>query len=183
MIRKILTLAAGAAALTAASMATTPAMAAGTTGTFRTDSTDVRVLVETGQVDLGIAGTAPDLPGLVWEPIFRDPVKLVCRSDSALADKGDMLDWDDLTGHPLILNEAVRALPSPAFQRLAAPVLVLGGASDRCTPPAALEALAQVLPDAEHVSLPQVGHWPQLEAPEAFDAALLDFLAARRVLH
>ena len=84
-----------------------------------TDSTDVRLLVETGQVDLGIAGTAPDLPGLVWEPIFRDPVKLVCRCDSALADKGDMLDWDDLTGHPLILNEAVRALPSPAFQRLA----------------------------------------------------------------
>lgn len=84
-----------------------------------TDSTDVRLLVETGQVDLGIAGTGPDLPGLVCEPIFSDPVRLVCQSDSALAGKGNVLDWDDLAGYPLILNEAVRALPSPEFQRLA----------------------------------------------------------------
>ncbi|WP_440106260.1 alpha/beta fold hydrolase [Acidovorax sp. BL-A-41-H1] len=90
--------------------------------------------------------------------------------------------------YPGAYRRALEALATfdraaPALQRLAAPVLVLGGGSDRCTPPAALEALAQVLPDAEHVSLPQVGHWPQLEAPEAFDAALLDFLSARRVLH
>jgi DNA-binding transcriptional LysR family regulator len=84
-----------------------------------TDSTDVRVLVETGQVDLGIAGTGPDLPGLVCEPIFRDPFKLVCRSDSALATIGGVLDWPDLAGHPLIINEATRALPSAEFQRLA----------------------------------------------------------------
>jgi len=84
-----------------------------------TDSTDVRLLVETGQVDLGIAGTGPDVPGLVCKPIFRDPFKLVCRSDSALAAKGAVLDWSELTGEPLIINEATRALPSPEFQRLA----------------------------------------------------------------
>jgi DNA-binding transcriptional LysR family regulator len=84
-----------------------------------TDSTDVRLLVETGQVDLGIAGTGPDLPGLVCEPIFRDPFKLVCRSDSALATKGGVLEWSDLVDHPLIINEATRALPSAEFQRLA----------------------------------------------------------------
>ena len=84
-----------------------------------TDSTDVRLLVETGQVDLGIAGTAPDVPGLECEPIFCDPFKLVCRTDSQLADKGAVLDWSDLTGHPLIINEATRALPAPEFQRLA----------------------------------------------------------------
>lgn len=84
-----------------------------------TDSTDVRLLVETGQVDLGIAGTGPDLPGLVCEPIFRDPFKLVCRSDSPLSTKGGVLDWQDLADHPLIINEATRALPSVEFQRLA----------------------------------------------------------------
>ena len=46
-----------------------------------------------------------------------------------------------------------------------------------------LEALAQVMPDAQTVLLPHIGHWPQLEDPEGFDAALLDFLAQRRVLH
>ena len=90
--------------------------------------------------------------------------------------------------YPGAYRHALDALPTfdrgaPVLQRLAAPVLLLGGAADRCTPPAALEALAQVLPDAVHVSLPQVGHWPQLESPEAFDAVLLHFLAERRVLH
>ena len=49
----------------------------------------------------------------------------------------------------------------------------------------ALQALAHVLPDARHISLPDVGHWPQLEDPDAFDGALLDFLATARarVLH
>jgi pimeloyl-ACP methyl ester carboxylesterase len=90
--------------------------------------------------------------------------------------------------YPGAYRHALDALPTfdrraPVLQRLAAPVLLLGGEADRCTPPAALEALAQVLPDAVHVSLPQVGHWPQLESPEAFDAVLLHFLAERRVLH
>lgn len=84
-----------------------------------TDSTDVRHLVETGQVDFGIAGLPPDLPGLSSEPIFRDPFKLVCRSDSPIAAKGTMLDWSDLEAGALIVNEASRSLPSPAFQRLA----------------------------------------------------------------
>lgn len=84
-----------------------------------TDSTDVRLLVETGQVDLGIAGTGPEAPGLICEPIFRDPFRLVCRSDSVLATKGTLLEWSDLVGHPLIINEATRALPSPELQRLA----------------------------------------------------------------
>lgn len=83
------------------------------------DSTDVRLLVETGQVDLGIAGTGPEVSGLACEPIFRDPFRLVCRSDSLLAGKTALLDWSDLAGHPLIINESTRALPSPEFQRLA----------------------------------------------------------------
>lgn len=85
-----------------------------------TDSTDVRVLVETGQVDLGIAGLAGDTPGLTTQPIFRDPFMLVCRSDNLLAGKGPVLDWDDLEGEPLIVNEAARSLASDRFQRLAA---------------------------------------------------------------
>lgn len=67
--------------------------------------------------------------------------------------------------------------------RIHQPVLVIGGAQDRSLAPEALDALARLLPDAQRVSLPGIGHWPQLEAPDAFDAALLSFLAAPRVLH
>lgn len=84
-----------------------------------TDSTDVRLLVETGQVDLGVASIVPNLTGLACEPIFRDPFKLICRSDSVLAAKGGVLDWADLEGELLIMNEATRSLRSPQFQRLA----------------------------------------------------------------
>jgi pimeloyl-ACP methyl ester carboxylesterase len=67
--------------------------------------------------------------------------------------------------------------------RLAMPTLVLSGEDDPCTTPTALQALATVMPDARHVILPHVGHWPQLEDPDNFDGALLDFLVAARVLH
>lgn len=70
-----------------------------------------------------------------------------------------------------------------AFAHLHMPALLIGGALDRCTPPAALQALALVLTDARHVSLPHVGHWPQLEDPDGFDGVLLDFLTTTRVLH
>lgn len=79
-----------------------------------------------------------------------------------------------------------------AFDRSAAalgavlhmPVLLVGGAHDRCMPPAALQALAAALPEARHLTLPGVGHWPQLEDPDGFDAALLDFLAQQqRTVH
>lgn len=84
-----------------------------------TDSTDVLRLVETKEVDLGIAGIGPPVSGIACTPIFRDPVRLVCRSDSRLASLGPALDWADLEGEALILNEAIRALPAPDFQRLA----------------------------------------------------------------
>ena len=68
-------------------------------------------------------------------------------------------------------------------QQLGMPTLVVGGGLDRCAPPAALQDLARAMPDAQLHQLPHVGHWPQLEDPDGFDAALLDFLAHRRVLH
>lgn len=83
-----------------------------------TDSTDVRFLVETGQVDLGIAGLTGDQPGIATKPIFRDPFMLVCRTDSPLAASGKVLDWDDLENEALIVNEAARGLQSEGFQRL-----------------------------------------------------------------
>ncbi len=70
-----------------------------------------------------------------------------------------------------------------AFAHLHMPALLISGAQDRCTPPAAVEALAQVLTDGRHVCLPHAGHWPQLEDPDGFDSALLGFLSTTRVLH
>lgn len=84
--------------------------------------------------------------------------------------------------HAATYRRALQALASfarraPELMRLHQPTLLIGGEQDRCTPPEALQALAHVLRDARLVQLRGVGHWPQLEDPEGFEAELLDFLA------
>ncbi len=87
--------------------------------------------------------------------------------------------------YPGTYRRALQALPTfdrhaSDFAHLHLPVLLVSGQYDRSTPPAALEALAQVLPDARHATLAHAGHWPQLEDPDGFDALLLEFLAHTR---
>jgi len=58
------------------------------------------------------------------------------------------------------------------------PVLCLAGEHDRLAPPAMMERMAARIPGARYVCLTHVGHLPNVEAPQAFDAAVLDFLRA-----
>ena len=55
------------------------------------------------------------------------------------------------------------------------PVLVVWGAADRIYPPEHGEAFAKAIPGARLVVLDEAGHLPQLEAPSALLAAVLDF--------
>src|SRR3989338_7761207 len=84
-----------------------------------TDSADVRHLVETGQADLGLA-SAPVQDGLIDTPLFEDDLKLVCRSDSILAQTARPLLWADIEGVPIILNETSRGIQAADFLALAA---------------------------------------------------------------
>lgn len=58
------------------------------------------------------------------------------------------------------------------------PTLVVSGAADRLVSPDHGRALAGLIPDAEHVVIPGCGHYPYLEAPEAFCAAVVPFVTA-----
>lgn len=62
--------------------------------------------------------------------------------------------------------------------RIGIPVLCLAGEHDRLAPPAMMERMAARIPGARYVCLKGVGHLPNVEAPQAFDAAVLDFLRA-----
>jgi 3-oxoadipate enol-lactonase len=55
-------------------------------------------------------------------------------------------------------------------------VLCLACEKDPNAPPQVMERMAGKIPGARYVCLPGVGHLPNLEAPTAFDAAILDFL-------
>ena len=65
-----------------------------------------------------------------------------------------------------------------SLARIAIPVLCLAGEHDRLAPPAMMERMAARIPGARYVCLKGVGHLPNVEAPPAFDAAVLDFLRA-----
>ena len=56
------------------------------------------------------------------------------------------------------------------------PTLILWGADDRHTPLDRADALQRELPASRLVTIPGAGHLPQLEQPDAFVAALRDFL-------
>ena len=58
------------------------------------------------------------------------------------------------------------------------PVLCLAAEHDRNAPPPVLEKMAAKIPGARYVCLPGLGHMPNLEAPQAFDAAIFNFLNA-----
>ena len=58
------------------------------------------------------------------------------------------------------------------------PVLCLAAEHDRNAPPPVLEKMAAKIPGSRYICLPGLGHMPNLEAPQAFNAAVFSFLNA-----
>lgn len=77
----------------------------------------------------------------------------------------------------VILPRIVAKRYSPADARhLTMPVLCVVGDRDPLFPPAAVRAMAALLPDATVVEIPGCGHSPYFENPAAWNAAVNDFL-------
>lgn len=73
-----------------------------------------------------------------------------------------------------------------ALAHIHVPTLLLVGEHDRCVPVSTIERMAGKIPGSRWVQMPGIGHWPNLEAPDAFDALVLEFLRerhAQRQLH
>ncbi len=65
---------------------------------------------------------------------------------------------------------------TPLLGRLKVPTLVVCGELDQATPPVLNKAIADKVAGARYVELPGCGHCPPLEQPEAFIAAIKDFV-------
>ncbi|WP_411352589.1 alpha/beta fold hydrolase [Leisingera aquaemixtae] len=63
------------------------------------------------------------------------------------------------------------------MRRVHVPTLVLAGEHDTIVPRAKQELLAQLIPHARLEVIPEAGHFPVLEAPDAVNRALLHWLA------
>ena len=111
---------------------------------------------------------------LAWIPDVADQERandLVSRIDAPYAintDANQQLNAETKTWDEARLAEQCRTMT--------APVLVLHGERDP-RPPWAIDSLAAALPGASVVVLPDVGHLPWLEAPEATREQLRRFLS------
>ncbi len=63
-----------------------------------------------------------------------------------------------------------------ALAHIRVPTLLIGGEFDRVAAPAVMKQMAAAIPRARYAELGGVGHLMNLEAPDEFDALLLDFL-------
>ncbi|MGO4187807.1 alpha/beta fold hydrolase [Pseudarthrobacter sp. TAF60_1] len=72
--------------------------------------------------------------------------------------------------------EALAAATNPDLSRVQSKVLLLTGSEDKVSTPAANEAIAGELGQAELLVAPGTGHWTVPEAPDFVTAAVLDFL-------
>ncbi|HEV3165152.1 MAG TPA: alpha/beta fold hydrolase [Isosphaeraceae bacterium] len=73
---------------------------------------------------------------------------------------------------------AVRPDRTGELSRISVPTLVIVGSEDVITPPTEARAMAQALPNAELVEIPDAGHLAPLENPAPANAAMLAFLEA-----
>ncbi len=65
---------------------------------------------------------------------------------------------------------------SQQIRAIACPTLVVTGEADVNAPPAAAERIVAAIPGAFLHLLPEVGHFPPFEVPDAFNAVLRAFL-------
>ncbi len=77
--------------------------------------------------------------------------------------------------HAIVTTDFRSVLP-----RIAAPTLIVVGAEDGVTPPHESDFLCAQIPGAEKIVLPGIGHLTNLEAPDAFNAAVGAFLDRHR---
>jgi pimeloyl-ACP methyl ester carboxylesterase len=137
-----------------------------------------------------IAGVPPEGEAMARETLRAleaQPMRAIAeeRITAAFSDAVDPL----MRGHFIeqaALNEKERYLraaravfqyaPSSRLDEIAAPALVVVGEADRTVPVAWMEALAGRIRGAQLARIPNAGHLVNLEAPDAFNRTLLQFI-------
>ncbi len=87
----------------------------------------------------------------------------------------------DQTGPARFIRQQRAVISRPDFEpglkAIRCPTLVLVGDEDAITPPFMAEDMAEAIPGAKLVVVPDCGHLSTLERPEAVNAALVEWLA------
>lgn len=121
-------------------------------------------------------GLRPSMEVLFHDPAFRDSEELLRRRHEFAALPGA---WE--TGIAAALRSPLRAngnrqMPQRDYGSVTVPVQLIRGEHDALVPADTWQALAGQIPGARTVTVAGSGHYPQIERPAEFGAAVLEFL-------
>jgi len=132
--------------------------------------------LETRRASLGPVEFAREWRRIVTPTLMADPAAFeLLQADPSIWPN----EW------PMHMTEALRRVDAthpadfdyrPRAQQISAPTLVIHGGADSI-PLAASEAWTRAIPDAQLLVLPEVGHFPHVEAPSLFFDAVETFLS------
>jgi pimeloyl-ACP methyl ester carboxylesterase len=142
-----------------------------------------------GTVALALAAERPDLVGrlalIAPAGIFatqarRSYIFPIARSVTRSPSRLPQLIRDAVRIGPLRLwqvgSDLLASDIGETLHRVRVPTLIVWGADDRLLPPSLGAVFDAEIPDSRLVVLDRCGHVPMVEAPEALNAALLEFL-------
>jgi pimeloyl-ACP methyl ester carboxylesterase len=127
------------------------------------------------------------------ERLILADTRAAADSDKARAGRADALALVEKEGVPGLVERQLAVLLSPnasaalrdqarelcrqaELAAIGCPTLVISGALDALCPPAEMAALARALPQGRLVEIPGAGHLSNLEQPDAFVAAVAEFI-------
>jgi 3-oxoadipate enol-lactonase len=118
----------------------------------------------------------PDDPSRRWGPKFiaahpeviaQQARESASRNDPLVIAEGSWISGPELFEFPL----------APRLGEIKCPVLIVCGNEDKLTPPGGHVRMSRAIPQSKLVILPDGGHFINIETPEAFRGAILDFLS------
>lgn len=99
-----------------------------------------------------------------WNPPVLDTVRDMIRHTS--------LDGYEGCGRAIMRLDLLGKLP-----RIKTPTLFICGADDQGTPPSGMREMNRLVAGSRYIEIAPGAHLPNIEQPEAFNHALIDFLA------
>jgi len=144
---------------------------------FTLDSTDERAAYRLGRC-YNVLKQYADAVSPLKDAIRLDPTDVAALDELGDAYRNLRLLDDALATYRAAVQCLVTFDERANLAAIKVPVLCLAAEHDGNAPPAVLEKMAAKIPGARYVCLPGLGHMPNLEAPQAFDAAIFNFLNA-----
>ena len=127
--------------------------------------------------------------GIELPPAYDAKIRLLENfSRKTLNDERTVRDWIDMftmwpTRHTPGLRAQMDVSPQgnrlPAYRNITARVLVIGFSDDVLLPPHLGREVADAIPNARYLEIPDTGHLGFIEQPQAVNEAILKFFADR----